>query len=185
MGGHHDPGHTVLAVPVPELDGFVRDRTAHYDADYLAADPDFGQAHVTVLGPWVRDPAPADLQVVGELLAATAPFAYLLARAGVFPDGIIHLVPEPQEPFAALTAAVWQRFPAHPPYAGRFANPTPHVTLDAVGPDVDETRVRELLGDLVPVTTVADRVQLQWWQAGHCHVRHTWWLGQTTTGGTP
>nr|WP_281496757.1 2'-5' RNA ligase family protein [Ornithinimicrobium sp. F0845] len=165
-----------MAIPVPPLDPFVRERTAHYDSDYLAADPEFGQAHVTVLGPWLRHPTPADLAGIDEIAATTSAFDYSLEQVGVFPNGIIHLLPEPAGPFSALTHRVWARFPDHPPYSGQFPDATPHLTLDAVAPDVDEARVREMLGELVPARCRADRVQLQWWQAGHCHVQHTWRL---------
>lgn len=182
--GHVDHGHTVLAVPVAALDDFVRARTALYDEAYLAEDPHFGQAHVTVLGPWVREPRAEDLAAIAGIAAAADPFDYLLAATGVFPNGIIHLVPDPAGPFQALTQQVWDAFPGHPPYAGSFAGVTPHVTLDAVGPGVDEAHVRDLLGDLVPVTCRADRLVLQWWQAGHCHVQGMWPLGGAATGGT-
>ena len=46
-------GHSVLQLPVPALEGWVRDRTAHYDAGFVSADPRFGHAHVTALGPFV------------------------------------------------------------------------------------------------------------------------------------
>lgn len=177
-----DPGHTVLAVPVPELDEFVRQRTAHYDAAYLAQDPTFGQAHVTTLGPWVRSPTRADLDTVGRIASSVGPFAYRLARVGTFPNGIIHLRPEPDEPFRALTRAVWDCFPEHAPYAGQFPDPVPHVTLDAVGPDVDEAAVHRMLGARIPVTCRAEVLQLQWWQAGHCHVLQTWRLGEVRGG---
>lgn len=178
-----DHGHTVLAIPVPALDAFVRQRTVLYDEAYLAEDPQFGQAHVTVLGPWVRDPTADDLVRIAAIAASAEPFDYRLAATGVFPNGIIHLVPDPAEPFSTLTDRVWDAFPDHPPYADAFLGATPHVTLDAVGPDMDEARVRDLLGDLVPVAVRADRLQLQWWQAGNCHLQATWRLGATTSGG--
>lgn len=177
-----DPGHTVLAVPVPELDAFVRERTAHYDADYLADDPAFGQAHVTVLGPWVRSPTRADLAAVGHIASTVTPFTYRLARLGTFPNGIIHLLPEPDDTFRELTRAVWERFPSHPPYAGQFPNPAPHLTLDAVGPGLDALVVQGMLGARVPVSCRAEVLQLQWWQAGHCHVHQSWRLGETAGG---
>lgn len=173
-----DLGHTVLAIPVPALNDFVRSRTAHYDADYLAADPEFGQAHITVLGPWLSHPSAADLAAVGDIARAVEPFTFQLAQTGVFPNGIIHLLPEPADPFAELTVKVCRQFPDHPPYAGAFVDLVPHLTLDAVGPDVDEARVQRWLGDQLPLSALADRLQLQWWQASHCHVRHTWWLGR-------
>ena len=180
--GHIDHGHTVLAVPVPELERFVRERTAHYDTDYLAQDPDFGQAHVTVLGPWIAQPSPQDLAAIAQIAAASAPFDVRLARIDTFPNGIIHLVAEPPEPFRALPQAVWERFPSHPPYEGKFAGVTPHLTLDALGPGVDEQWVRDLLGEQIPLDARADLLQLQWWQARRCHVQHSWRLG-TATGG--
>lgn len=172
-----DDGHTVLAVPVPELNDVVRSRTAHYDPDYLAADPEFGQAHITVLGPWVRRPNAEDQAVVEKIVSDVGPFTYRLERTGVFPNGIIHLLPEPAQPFAKLTADVCAQFPANPPYGGQFSDPVPHLTLDTVGPDVDEARVRQWLGDRLPVSALADRLQLQWWQAGHCHAQRTWLFG--------
>lgn len=168
----------MLAVPVPALDEFVRQRTGHYDADYLAADPDFGQAHITVLGPWVRQPSPADLAAVAWIAAQTQPFHYRLEHLGVFPNGIVHLLPEPAEEFQALTRAAMEQFPDYPPYAGAFPAPVPHLTLDAVGPGVDRDVVREMLGERIPVTCRAEVVQLQWWQAGHCHVQQSWQLGR-------
>lgn len=177
-----DPGHTVLAIPVPELDRFVRERTEHYDPDYLARDPDFGQAHVTVLGPWVREPSADDLAAVAQIASDTAEFDVHLDQIETFPNGIIHLVAQPPAQFAALTTAVWERFPDHPPYEGQFTQLTPHLTLDARGPGVDEQWVRELLGDLLPIRARARVLQLQWWQAGNCHVQQSWPLSATTRG---
>lgn len=181
---HSDPGHTVLAIPVPELEEFVRGRTAHYDADYLAADPSFGQAHVTVLGPWVHEPTPRDLAAVTRIVSAAGGFTFHLDRVEVFPNGIIHLPAEPAGPFRALTRALVDRFPEYPAYGGQFPDPTPHLTLDALGPGIDRVVVREMLGDLVPVVCRAEVVQLQWWQAGHCHVQQSWHFGTTSGGAT-
>lgn len=180
--GWVDHGHTVLAIPVPELDVFVRERTAHYDVGYLAADPAFGQAHVTVLGPWVREPTSEDLVAMAGIVSAAPSFGFGLDAVDTFPNGIIHLPAEPAEPFRALTRAVLERFPDHAPYGGQFVDPVPHVTLDAVGPGVDASRVRELLGDRVPVDCRAREVQLQWWQAGRCHVQQSWQLAATPEG---
>ena len=173
-----DPGHTVLAVPVPELDAYVRARTRHYDRAYLADDPEFGQAHVTLLAPWERDPAAADLQVIAELVAGVEPFEYGLAELDVFADGIVHLLADPPDRFAAMTPQLRRQFPRHVPYDGQFDHVVPHVTLDALGPGVELESVRVSLSGLVPARCRAEVVQLQWWQAGHCHVQQTWQLGQ-------
>lgn len=174
---HLDHGHTVLAVPVPELDDYVRARTRHYDAAYLADDPTFGQAHVTLLAPWRRDPSSSDLAKLAELFTSLEPFEYTVDTLNVFPDGIIHGLAEPAEPFVRMTTDLVKLFPDCPPYGGKFADIIPHVTLDAIGPDVDLDVVRRDLADLIPVHCLADEVQLQWWQAGRCHVQATWRLG--------
>lgn len=175
---HLDPGHTVLAVPVPELDAYVRERTAHYDTAYLAADPAFGQAHVTLLGPWLREPSAADIDLVADLACRNEPFEFSLHDLAVFPDGIIHLLTDPDDRFRALTAELGVLFPEHQPYGGRFADVVPHVTLDAVGPGGNLESVRDSLAGLLPARCRADEIQLQWWQAGDCHVQHSWRLGE-------
>ena len=123
-------GHTVIAFPVPELDGWVRERTEHYDASYVSTDPGFVHAHITVLGPWVCDPTAVDLERVAELVEEVEPFDVTLGAVHAFPDGLIHLRPVPEDPIRDLTARLWQAFPDHPPYAGAYADPTPHLTLD-------------------------------------------------------
>lgn len=180
-----DPGHTVLAVPVPALDAYVRARTQHYDADYLAADPQFGQAHVTLLAPWQREPTAADRQIVADLCAAAEPFEYGLAELGVFADGIVHLLADPADRFAAMTRELRRKFPGNVPYDGQFDHLVPHVTLDALGPGVDTESVRSSLGELVPLRCRAELVQLQWWQAGRCHVQQTWQLGGSRHASSP
>ena len=58
-------GHTVLAVPAPALEPFVRERTARYDASFVSADPAFSHAHLTILAPWLPSPTAADLDRIG------------------------------------------------------------------------------------------------------------------------
>ena len=47
------------------------------------------------------------------------------------------LHPEPSEPFAALTAAVWRRWPAYPPYEGAHEVVIPHLTVSEDPIEVD------------------------------------------------
>ena len=75
-------GHSVIVVPVPELEDYITSRTAHYDASFLSTDPAFVHAHITLLGPWLAEPSQAELcvmTVVPEDLATAAPF---LAKKG-------------------------------------------------------------------------------------------------------
>ncbi|MFZ2260061.1 2'-5' RNA ligase superfamily protein [Luteococcus japonicus] len=161
------PGHAVLQVPVPELEDFVRERTAHYDTGFLGASEVPGQchvhAHVTALGPFL---SPPDVRIVRGIAARTAAFGHTLSRIEVFPDGIIHAVPEPKAPFRALTAALREAFPEVIPYGG-LHEVNPHVTLDAVGPGVDVEWVRECLSRVLPCSSRAEALDLVWYEQGN------------------
>lgn len=171
--------HSVLLVPVPELEPFVRSRTEHYDTDWLSADPSFVHAHVTALGPFLprNELHASTLASVTRIASETGPFEFKLSVIDTFPNGIIHLVPEPEDPFRTLTARLWAAFPDCPPYAGEFGDVRPHLTLDARSEDVSEASTRELLGGLVPVRCVAERLDLAWYEAGDCHLVRSWALG--------
>ena len=83
----------------------MRARSEHYDGDYVSTDPRFVHAHVTALGPFLQpaDLTPGALARVAEIASATAAFDFTLAEMAVFPNGIIHLLPEPRAPFEVLT----------------------------------------------------------------------------------
>ena len=174
-------GHSVLQVPVPPLEGWVRDRTAAYDPGFVSADPRFVHAHVTALGPFVDvldDELDDDVASrVAAVAAQVEPFPYRLARVATFPNGIVHLAPEPAGPFALLTALLVEEFPEHPPYAGEFA-PEPHLTLDLVHGDVTEESTRARLDGLLPVEARADALDLAWWESGRCRLVRRWLLGR-------
>lgn len=174
----HLTGHTVLAVPVPALDDVVRHRTAFYDASFVSDDADFVHAHITLLAPWLPAPTARDLETVGAIAAATSPTEVSLARVEAFADGgVIHLVPEPDEPFRKLTAALVAEFPQCPPYAGEFPDPVPHLTLDHPAGGATVADVESRLAGLLPVTFRLDRIDLQWWANHDCRRLHTWRLG--------
>lgn len=155
----------MLLVGVPELEDWVRDRTAHYDPAFVSADPAFPHAHVTVLAPFPVARADA----VAALAATVEPFEYRLARIAAFPDGVIHLVPEPDDAFRRLTDAARAAVPEVAPYWGRF-EPTPHLTLDRISNDITVASTRRLLGAAVPARVRAERLLLTWWEAGDCRV---------------
>lgn len=174
------PGHSVLLVPVPALEGFIRSRWEHYAPELVSRDRAFTHAHVTVLAPYLAEPSSDDLAVVEEIVASTPAFAFRLHDVAAFPDGIIHAAPVPAAPFSRLTARLWEAFPQCPPYGGRYDDLVPHVTLDRLSPSVDVATTRALLGDLLPTRCVADRVELHWYETGNCHVLATWALGVPT-----
>jgi len=172
-------GHSVLLVPVPALEPFVRARSEHYDRDYVSADPRFVHAHVTALGPFLpaAELTPEALREVAEIACATAPFDFALEELGVFPNGIIHLLPQPSAPFEELTQQLWRAFPQCPPYAGEFGAVVPHLTLDALSDQVTTESTRQLVGPHVPAHCRADRLDLAWYARGDCRVLHSWRLG--------
>lgn len=169
-------GHTVLLVPVPELEPFVRGRWVHYLPSWLSRDPAFTHAHITVLSPYLQQPTALDLARVGAVAASTAPFDYRLCDVEELPDGFIQVAPEPAAPFAALTQALWDAFPQCPPYAGEY-DVAPHVTLDQRSATVSAASTRGLLGDLLPARCRADRLELHWYGEGSCQVMADWKLG--------
>lgn len=171
-------GHSVIVVPVPGLDDVVRERTARYDPSFLSTDATFAHAHITLLGPWLEDPTEDDLLTVGGILAAEPPFAFALAEVGEFPDGNLHLVPEPAGPFRRLTTRLAEAFPQTPPYAGVHDGLVPHLTVEHRLTGATAAGLRSELSDRLPVRGQAERVDLQWWANHHCHVRHTWQLGR-------
>lgn len=173
-------GHSVLLVPVPDLEPFIRGRWEHYAPELVSRDPAFTHAHVTLLAPFLRAPDPADLARVARVVGSVPAFDFVLSDVDVFPDGTIYARPDPGAPFSRLTAALWEEFPQCPPYEGRYGDVAPHLTLDRVGPGVDVPSTRAGVGDLLPVRCVADRVELHWYETGNCHVRATWALGIPT-----
>ncbi|MDO5534882.1 MAG: 2'-5' RNA ligase family protein [Propionibacteriaceae bacterium] len=178
MSEPHRPGHGVLLVGVPPLEEWVRARTAHYDASFVSADPAFAHAHVTVLAPFPGE-GPGIAARVAAVAAAVEPFAYTLERVETFPDGVVHLVPEPDDGFRALTAAARAVAPEVDPYWGRF-DPVPHLTLDRLGSGVTEQSTRDAVAHLLPARATASALLWTWWESGACRV-----LGRFPLGAAP
>lgn len=172
------PGHSVLQLPVPPLEEWVVARTRHYDEGFVSDDPRFGHAHITALGPFDPDPSPDTLARVGAVAARTSPMTVRLADLAQFPNGIIHLRPDPDGPLRRLTATLVAEFPAFSPYDGRFgADVVPHLTLDAASPTVTLDSTRAALHAHLPLTCRLDELQLAWWESGGCRVLRRWRLG--------
>jgi 2'-5' RNA ligase len=87
-------------------------------------------AHVTVLYPFLPAAAltPSIRRQLAAIAAAHQPFDVEFAAVGRFP-GVVYADPSPAAPFLALTDAMAERFPDHPPYGGAFAEVVPHLTV--------------------------------------------------------
>lgn len=168
------PGHSVLQVPVPQLEDFVRGRTVHYDASYLSPDPNHVHAHVTALGPFAPELTDDIERRVAAIAAETPAFDFVLERVATFPDGIIHLVPEPDEQFRKLTARLAAEFPEHPPYEGRYGDVAPHLTLDLRSDTVTESTTLALLEGVLPARCRATRLDLAWYEPHATGLRRSW-----------
>lgn len=169
-------GHTVLAIPVLALDDVVRERTRFYDPSFVSSDPRFTHAHITVLGPWITDPTPRDLAAVAEIASTTTVFEARLNTVDEFPNGLIHLRPEPDEELRLLTKRLAAAFPAYPPYGGEFGDVAPHLTLDQRSATVTPEAVLARVAHLLPVTLRVGRIDLQWWDNNDCRLLQTFAL---------
>jgi 2'-5' RNA ligase superfamily protein len=116
-----------LLVPFPELLPLVEQWLERTNA----TGPSQGiPPHVTVLSP----AAPSD---IGDALDGFEAFDVEFRETRRFAE-VVYLAPEPPEPFAEMTRAVWSRFPEWPPYGGEFLpDITPHPTV-AWGALLDE-----------------------------------------------
>jgi len=171
------PGHSVLQVPVAPLEPFIRARTEHYDPSYLSTDPAFTHAHVTALGPFAPSLTDDLARRIAAIAAETEPFDFVLApHVGRFADGTLHLLPEPDEGFRKLTARLAAEFPEYPPYAGEF-EPVPHLTVDRLSDEVTAESTLALLGDVLPATCRAERLDLAWYEPHGSRVIASWRLG--------
>jgi 2'-5' RNA ligase superfamily len=106
---------TALIVP-------VREASAYYDKGNGVP------AHVTVLFPFL-EAADVDEAALRDLLGRFRAFDFVLDRLEHFEDGTAWLRPNPSARFEDLTAAVWERWPDHPPYEGAYDEPIPHLTV--------------------------------------------------------
>jgi len=152
------PSQTGLIVPVPAAEPVVWRHRAALDPIAAWNIP----AHITVLYPFLP-PGEVDGGVLGvlrELFAARPAFEVVLSRVDWFGTDVMWLAPEPDHPFRELTQAVFDRFPATPPYGGAFADVVPHLT---VGDRASRSALRAAADDIVPhlpISAVADTVRL-------------------------
>jgi hypothetical protein len=118
---------TAVLVLVPEAEAAVAEHRAHLDMAASWGVP----AHLSVVYPFVP-PADVDDAVLARLAGAVgtvSAFDCAFRRTEWFGDDVLWLAPEPDTPFRELVRAVVAAFPAHQPYGGLYAEPTPHLTV--------------------------------------------------------
>jgi hypothetical protein len=125
------PRRTALIVVVPEAEPSVGGLRLEHDPSARLGVP----AHITILFPYAPT-GDIDEDALAGLFARFRPFEFVLDSVERFDDGHVWLRPSPAAPFEDLTAAVWQRWPAYPPYEGEYDEPIPHLTVSETSIDV-------------------------------------------------
>ncbi len=173
------PIESALVVLIPEAEDLVRGFRNQFDPSAAAGVP----AHVTIVYPF-KPP----LELTAEMIAAihesfsnTSSFEVAFTRLERFP-GVLYLSPEPDEFFRRLTERIIEQFPEVPPYAGKFADVVPHLTiahgadseqLDSIAADFE----RQADGRL-PIRSTVKEVTLLDNQSGRWQARHRFSLTQ-------
>lgn len=166
---------SALLILVPEAESLVGRFRERFDPSAADGVP----AHITLLYPFVT-PERIDDRVMDSLtecFGRTRAIDYALTEVRRFPADTLYLRPDPDEPFRALTMAIWRRFPDTPPYSGIWPDIVPHLSI---GRFVDEAELdrnaRELTAKFareLPIRASATRVALMDTTLGRWVVRRT------------
>lgn len=151
---------SALLIPVPSAEGLVGEARLEHDPVAAAGVP----AHVTLIVPWVEPGRLRSdrtiLPALFDTLADVKSFDFELARIGWFDkfgQKVLWLAPEPAAPFRELTALLAERFDT-PPWAGKFAELVPHLTIGHAGGGGPLEPVAEALEPRLPVGCRAEEV---------------------------
>lgn len=150
---------TALIVPVPRVGPLISPWARRHDPTTAGGVP----AHITVFFPFIAPDAitPADLSRLESVFATHPATEVELARVGMFEEGeVLHIRPEPDEPFRAMTESVHREWPALEPYGGRHEDPVPHVTVGFHIPRPSARHAARSLMLALPLRVPIDVVQL-------------------------
>jgi hypothetical protein len=172
---------SALVVLVPEAEGLVGPFRDRFDASAAAGMP----AHITVLFPFVspNELGPGLLDGLSDLFASSRSFRFILSRTRRFAQ-TIYLAPEPDEPFRALTLAVWNRYPDLPPYGGQHSEVIPHLTVGHFMDDGElkavSTEFQRAARAAMPIGGSAKEISLMENSSGRWRCRAGFRLGNST-----
>jgi len=172
--------HSLLLIPVPEVEFVVRPRLARLSPERLPPEPGETTAHITLLGPF------AELGSIGhglvseleDFFADVVPFPFALTSIRELPGAVTYLVPEPTTPFRRLTLELTKRFPEFPPYRGEFDAVVPHLSVP-VSDDASVYMLRFELEPRLPITAHAREAALYWSEPHACRTLETFTFGTT------
>jgi 2'-5' RNA ligase len=162
-------GESAIIVPitVPPVVNLLRNRM----------DPSAAQgvpAHVTLLYPFMPVLS-LDDEVrarITSIVASEPQFRVAFESVERWPN-VVHLRPDPAEPFRRLTAALFDAFPDYPPYEGVHPEVIPHLTIAQDVPDDYYAAAEHALPASLPIR---DWVR-EAWLIGHLPEQpwHTLW----------
>jgi 2'-5' RNA ligase len=167
-----------LAVLVPAAELLVGPFRDRYDPSGAAGTP----THITLLYPF-KPPVEIDqivLDKLRECFSRFQPIAFSLSAIRRFHDGVLYLIPEPDEPFRLLTLAIWDSYPETPPYSGRYSRVVPHLTVAQLA---DEHQAEQVAIEFarasrrqLPIHATAAEIALMDTMTGSWQVRATFAL---------
>jgi 2'-5' RNA ligase len=143
---------TAVIIPVAGLPPVIEDLRLRHDPTARAGVP----AHVTILHPFLAPELITDerLAELEALLAGFAAFDFSLVALRGFGDGTVYLAPDPERPFADMTARVSADFGVAP-YRGAYAEVVPHLTLAQAAGEAERGRIDAELAPVLPLTAAA------------------------------
>jgi hypothetical protein len=142
---------SALVIVVDEAEPVVGEQRQAHDAVAALGVP----SHITILYPFPTDIDDSTVEQIGSLAASVEPFDVAFHTTGRFPEGVIFLAPEPDEPLRRMIAMSVEAFPEHPPYGGEIADPTPHLT---VGMSDDADTLDDIAAEIEPGLPIRTRV---------------------------
>lgn len=158
---------TGVIVALPELAAFTAPwRSTSYAPDHptLSIERRF-PPHVTILSPFAKPDDDGALARLRRVAERHEPFDLTFTHAEQFgPSGAVWLVPEPADVVQGLLDDVLAAFPEYPPYDGLHRDPTPHLTVTAMGDGTILAQVRAALTGRGPITVAV--TELGVWQRG-------------------
>lgn len=159
--------HSLVMIPVPDLETVVRPRLERRAPEDVPADPDDTVAHITLLGPFapLTDLTDGVLDELDRFFSDVTPFPFALTGIHEFPGGTVYLSPSPAAPFRHLTHQLFRLFPEHPPYGDAFDEVVPHLSVPMPEGESVDALEREL-APRFPLTTYAREAALFWWEPG-------------------
>jgi 2'-5' RNA ligase len=175
------PDESALMVLVPEAETLAKPFRDRYDPSAAAGVP----AHVTLLYPF-KPPDDVDQAVIERLrdcFRRFAAFQFSLASVRRFPDAVLYLAPEPDEPFRRLVRAICDLYPETPPYGGKWPDIVPHLSVAWVRDEQLLDRIADDFAkasrDRLPIRATAAQVALMEKRSGRWLVRATFDLHRT------